>query len=65
MWPTVWEFLKATTCDAYYPQICASRFGKTLWEYQPDMRALLGYEVVGDKKVGGYVQVMERVEEFL
>lgn len=43
----------------------ASRFGKTLWEYEPDTRALLGYDAIGDKKVGGYVQVMERVEELL
>jgi chromosome partitioning protein len=43
----------------------ASRFGKTLWEYEPGTRALLGYEAAGNKKVGGYVQVMERVEELL
>lgn len=43
----------------------ASRCGKTLWEYEPGTRALLGYGAAGDKKVGGYVQVMERVEELL
>jgi cellulose biosynthesis protein BcsQ len=43
----------------------ASRFGKTLWEYEPDMRALWGYEAVGDKKVDGYLQVMKRVEALL
>jgi cellulose biosynthesis protein BcsQ len=43
----------------------ASRFGKTLWEYELDTRALVGYEAIGDKKVGGYVQVMERVEGLL
>ena len=43
----------------------ASGFGKTLWEYDPDTRALSGYDAAGGKKVGGYVQVMERVEELI
>ena len=43
----------------------ASRFGKTLWEYEPNSRALSGYDATGGKKVGGYVQVMERVEELI
>lgn len=43
----------------------ASRFGKTLWEYEPNSRALSGYDAAGNKKVGGYVQVMERVEELI
>jgi chromosome partitioning protein len=42
-----------------------SRFGKTLWEYGSDTRALSGYAAAGAKKVGGYIQVMERVEELL
>jgi chromosome partitioning protein len=43
----------------------ACRFGKTLWEYEPDTRALSGYVTAGGKKVGGYIQVMERVKELL
>ncbi len=43
----------------------ASRFGKTLWEYDPGSRALSGYDAADGKKVGGYIQVMERVEELL
>jgi chromosome partitioning protein len=43
----------------------ASCFGKTLWEYEPETRALSGYEAAGYMKVGGYVQVMERLEELL
>jgi hypothetical protein len=43
----------------------ASHFGKTLWEYEPETRALSGYDAAGHKKVGGYVQVMECLEELL
>jgi chromosome partitioning protein len=43
----------------------ASRFGNTLWEYDPDSRALSGYDAADGKKVGGYVQLMERVEKLI
>ena len=43
----------------------ASRFGKTLWEYELETRALSGYGAPGGKKVGGYVQVMQRLEEMI
>jgi chromosome partitioning protein len=42
----------------------ASRYGKTLWEYSPQAKALLGYEQ-GNGRVGGYQQVLERVKEWL
>ena len=42
----------------------ASRYGKTLWEYSPQAKALLGYEQ-GNRRVGGYQQVLERVKEWL
>lgn len=43
----------------------ASRFGKTLWEYEPGTRAFCGYDVPVGKKVGGYVQVMQRLEDLI
>ncbi len=42
----------------------ASRYGKTLWEYSPQAKALLGYQQ-GKRRVGGYLQVLERVKEWL
>ncbi|GAB4423273.1 MAG: hypothetical protein Kow002_12800 [Anaerolineales bacterium] len=42
----------------------ASRYSKTLWEYSPQAKALLGYEQ-GNRRVGGYQQVLERVKEWL
>jgi chromosome partitioning protein len=42
----------------------ASRFGRTLWEYSPQAKALLGYEQ-GNRRVGGYQQLLERVKEWL
>lgn len=42
----------------------ATRYGKTLWEYAPNAKALNGYEQ-GNQRVGGYSQVLERVKEWL
>jgi chromosome partitioning protein len=42
----------------------ASRYGKTLWEHEPNAKALTGYEQ-GSKHIGGYIQVLERVKELL
>jgi chromosome partitioning protein len=43
----------------------STRFGKTLWEYSPNTRALNGYTDRAGKLIGGYRQVIERVEEGL
>lgn len=40
----------------------ASRVGRSLWDYDPRMRALIGYEN-GNKQLGGYIQVLERIKE--
>ena len=41
----------------------ASRYGQTLWEYAPGARALAGIQLNGaGKLVGGYAQVLGRVE---
>jgi chromosome partitioning protein len=42
----------------------ASRYGKTLWEHEPNAKALIGYDQ-GGKHIGGYIQVLERVKELL
>ena len=42
----------------------ASRFGKTLWEYSPNAKALTGYDQ-GNKRIGGYIQVLERIQELI
>ena len=42
----------------------AARFGKTLWDYSPNAKALIGYEQ-GNHRGGGYFQVLERVKEWL
>jgi len=42
----------------------ATRFGKTLWDYSPNAKALIGYEQ-GNRRVGGYLQALERVKEWL
>jgi chromosome partitioning protein len=42
----------------------ASRLGKTLWEQEPNAKALVGFEQ-GNKLVGGYIQVLARVKELL
>jgi chromosome partitioning protein len=42
----------------------ATRFGKTLWDYSPNAKALIGYEH-GNRRVGGYLQVLERVKDWL
>jgi cellulose biosynthesis protein BcsQ len=43
----------------------STRFGKTLWEYAPNARALLGYEDRAGRLIRGYEQVVKRVEEVL
>ncbi len=42
----------------------ASRFGKTLWEYEPNAKALTGYDQ-GNRRVGGYIQVLNHLQELL
>jgi cellulose biosynthesis protein BcsQ len=42
----------------------ATRYGKTLWEHEPNAKALIGYDQ-GSKQIGGYIQVLERVKELL
>jgi chromosome partitioning protein len=42
----------------------ASRYGKTLWEHAANTKALIGYEQ-GNRRVGGYLQLLERVREWL
>jgi len=42
----------------------STRFGQTLWEYQPNTRAVLGYpDGSSGKTVGGYTQVIDRIEQ--
>lgn len=43
----------------------SSRFGQTLWEYSPNTRSLVGYEDRNGRLIGGYQQVVKRVEEAL
>ncbi len=42
----------------------ASRSGKTLWEYEPNAKALIGYDQ-GNRHIGGYIQVLDRLQELL
>lgn len=42
----------------------ASRYGKTIWDHAPHAKALLGYEQ-GNRRVGGYQQILERLKEWL
>ncbi len=42
----------------------ASRYGKTLWEHEPNAKALIGYNQ-GSKHIGGYIQVLGRIKELL
>ncbi len=42
----------------------ASRYGKTLWEFAPNSKGLIGYEQ-GNRRMGGYQQLLERVREWL
>lgn len=53
VWPPVPEDVKARE---------APRAGKTLWEYAPDTRALVGVQESG-KLVGGYRAILERLAE--
>lgn len=43
----------------------SSRFGQTLWEYSPGTRALVGYEDRNGRLIGGYQQVVDRIQEVL
>lgn len=45
----------------------STRYGQTLWEYAPNTRAALGYPASSgsSQMVGGYRQVVDRVEEQL
>lgn len=43
----------------------STRYGKTLWEYSPNTRALAGYPDKSGRMVGGYRQVVARVEKLL
>jgi len=43
----------------------APRFGQTLWEYAPRTRALQGLEIEGGRRIGGYVQILERMMAYL
>lgn len=43
----------------------STRFGQTLWEYAPNTRSLVGYSDRSGRLVGGYQQVVDRVEEAL
>lgn len=43
----------------------ATRHGQSLWEYAPKSRALYGVQNGGGNYVGGYVQVVQRIEELL
>ena len=43
----------------------STRLGQTLWEVAPNTRALVGYEDRAGRMVGGYRQVIERVEKEL
>ena len=42
----------------------ASRYGKTLWDHEPNAKALTGYDQ-GNKHIGGYIQVLERIKELI
>jgi chromosome partitioning protein len=42
----------------------ASRYGKTLWEHEPNAKALTGYDH-RIKHIGGYIQVLERIKELI
>ncbi|MFN2196263.1 MAG: ParA family protein [Anaerolineales bacterium] len=43
----------------------STRFGQSLWEYSPKTRSLIGYEDRSGHLIGGYQQVVDRVEEVL
>ena len=43
----------------------STRFGKTLYEYAPSSRALVGYKDDRGHMSGGYQQILDRVEEVL
>jgi chromosome partitioning protein len=43
----------------------STRFGRTLWEYAPTARSLTGYPDGRGRMIGGYAQVVDRVEEVL
>lgn len=56
VWPPVPQDVACREC---------TRYGKTLWEYAPATRALIGYPDKAGKLIGGYSQVVDRVEKGL
>jgi chromosome partitioning protein len=42
----------------------ASRYGKTLWEFEPNARALTGYDQK-EQHIGCYIQTLDRIKELL
>jgi chromosome partitioning protein len=56
VWPPVPQDVLCREC---------TRYGKTIWEYAPNARALLGYEDRGGKRNGGYRQIVDRLEEVI
>jgi chromosome partitioning protein len=43
----------------------AAAYGKTLWEYAPHTAAMSGYPDGKGGRIGGYIQVLERILEVL
>lgn len=43
----------------------ASSYGQTLWEYAPTTAAMTGYEQKAGGYIGGYIAVMDRLEDML
>lgn len=43
----------------------STRYGKTLWEYAPKARSLIGYEDRHGRRIGGYQEVIDRFEELI
>jgi chromosome partitioning protein len=42
----------------------ATAFGQTLWEYSPESPSIMGYQIDG-KRVGGYLDLLTRVDEVI
>jgi chromosome partitioning protein len=66
------KHLAETFRDSVWPPVpqdvvCreSTRFGKTLWEYAPATRAITGYPDKAGRMIGGYKQVVDRVEKGL
>ena len=53
LWPPIPNDVKAREAPAYH---------KTLWEYAPSTRALVGVQINGNpKRIGGYAQALDRL----